>query len=200
MFSGIVRAVGKIQQRKQQAQDCCLYFNVPQQFSERMNDGGSVAVNGVCLTVTKHENDIFYSDVSAETLRCTTLNTLNVGDPVNLEHALRIGDAIDGHLVSGHVDGVGTITQCQRERESIQIEIEAPKSMMSLIAVKGSICIDGVSLTVNAINKTRFQVNLIPYTVENTIFSFCKMGTAVNLEVDMIARYLAKLLADRSVL
>ncbi len=158
--------------------------------------GDSVAVNGACLTVKECRNKTFVLDVSAETLRCTTLGMLNEGDSVNLEHALRVGDMINGHFVSGHIDGVGTVFSCVQEGGSMRVEIEAPETIIPLIAVKGSISVDGVSLTVNAIHKTIFQVNIIPYTLENTILSSYKKGRAVNLEADLIARYLARQLVD----
>jgi len=157
--------------------------------------GDSVAVNGACLTVVARARAELTFDVSAESLRCTA--GLALPGPVNLEKALRFGDRLGGHLVSGHVDGVGTVRQFHPVGESHALEIEAPAELARYIAVKGSITVDGVSLTVNQVNGARFLVNLIPHTLAVTTLGELRTGQAVNLEVDLLARYLERLVEGR---
>ena len=152
-------------------------------------------MQGVCLTVTQLESGCFDADVSRETLDKTTLARMRVGDPVNLEPALRAGDALGGHLVSGHVDGVGVLIDSREEARSRRLQFELPEELARYVAPKGSICLDGVSLTVNGVQGRRFDVNLIPHTYEVTSLGARKVGDAVNVEIDLIARYLDRLIA-----
>ena len=155
--------------------------------------GDSICVSGVCLTAIELDSEHFAADVSVETLSRTTLGSLKVGDGVNLEKSLRLADRIGGHLVSGHVDGVGTVVGVRDDARSQRWLIEVPSALARYIAAKGSICVDGVSLTVNDVQASRFGVNLIPHTIEVTTFCDKKIGAAVNIEVDLIARYVERL-------
>ena len=157
--------------------------------------GDSIAVNGVCLTATDVDSDSFSADASSETLARSTLGSLSVNDAVNLEGSLKLGDSVDGHLVYGHVDGVGEILDLEEVSRSLELTVRVPVNLGRYIAVKGSITIDGVSLTVNAVAEDRFTVNIIPHTREITVISRYRTGTPVNIEVDMIARYLERLMA-----
>jgi len=152
-------------------------------------DGGSVACSGVCLTVTDHGAGWFLADVSAETLGCTTITEWKKGTPVNLERPLKVGDELGGHMVLGHVDGVGVIARCSADGDSVRLTIDAPAGLMRFIAAKGSIAVDGISLTVNEVGAAQFGVNIIPHTQQVTTVTDAKVGTCVNLEVDPIARY-----------
>jgi riboflavin synthase len=156
--------------------------------------GDSIATNGVCLTVTELPGDGYWADVSNETLSLTSLKQISVGSAVNLEKSLTPTTALGGHLVSGHVDGLGTVAALSRDARSWRVSIDAPADLARYIAPKGSICVDGTSLTVNAVSGNRFELNIIPQTWEETVFSDYAVGTAVNLEVDIIARYLERLL------
>ena len=158
-----------------------------------LKTGDSIAVNGVCLTIKDINGDRFNVDVSAETLSCTTFNQLNPGSKVNLEKALRLSDRLHGHLVSGHVDAVGVIIERSSEVRSERFRIEYPESVQRYLSKKGSVCIDGVSLTINDKQDNSFVVNIIPHTMQNTIFTGYQPGTEVNIEVDIIARYLESL-------
>jgi riboflavin synthase len=156
--------------------------------------GDSIAVSGVCLTVIAFDTGSFDADVSLETLRCTKLGDLNKGDPVNLEKALTPETRLGGHIVSGHVDGVGEVVSRKPEGNSVHFKIRAPSELSKYIAAKGSITIDGTSLTVNAINADVFDLNIVPHTLQETTMDSFQAGTRVNLEVDVIARYLERLL------
>ena len=156
--------------------------------------GASVCCNGCCLSVVEKGPDWLAFEVSGETLSVTTLGSWQVGTKVNLERALKVGDELGGHLVSGHVDGVGRIADQRQDGGSIRITVEAPKPMMRFIAPKGSICLDGISLTVNEVGETTFGVNIIPITQEVTNLGSIKTGSPVNLEIDQVARYVARLL------
>lgn len=158
--------------------------------------GASVSVNGVCLTATKCHDGRFEADVSAETLAVTTLGDLAEGARVNLEPALRVGDGVDGHWVAGHVDGVGRVLTLEPAARSTRLRIELPVSLARYVARKGSIAVDGTSLTVNAVEGAHFEVNVIPLTLELTVISEYRPGTAVNIEVDIIARYLERLATE----
>lgn len=155
--------------------------------------GDSVAVNGACLTVVAVAGDELRFDVSVETLACTTLGALQAGGAVNLERALRAGDPLGGHFVTGHVDGVGTVEAASASGDGTRLSVAAPAELARYIAVKGSICVDGVSLTVNAVDGARFEAQLIPYTLEKTNMSDLAPRSRVNLEVDLIARYVERL-------
>jgi riboflavin synthase len=155
--------------------------------------GDSICTNGVCLTVIELPGDGYWADVSVETLNFTTLGKLQPGDRVNLEKALTPASRLGGHIVSGHVDGVGEVLSLQPDARSIRFELSAPPALAKYIAHKGSICVDGTSLTVNAVNGARFELNIIPQTVAETVFGEYRPGSRVNLEVDVIARYLERL-------
>jgi riboflavin synthase len=193
MFSGIIQGNGKILERTDKGGDRQLTIGADAGILERLDIGGSVAVSGVCLTATSRSAEAFTADVSRETLAVTTLGSLSLGGRVNLEPSLRVGDPVDGHWVTGHVDGVGRITALRPAARSVALTIELPRDLGRYVARKGSITVDGVSLTVNAVDNDRFEVNIIPHTRDVTIISEYARGTPVNIEVDMIARYLERL-------
>lgn len=194
MFTGIVEAVGKISALEPRGGDVRLRLHSGALDMGDVRAGDSIAVNGVCLTVVEHQSAGFSADVSSETLACTTLGGLRCGEHVNLEKALMVSSRLGGHLVSGHVDGVGEILELQQEARSVLLRIHAPTILARYIAAKGSICVDGVSLTVNRLAGHDFEVNVVPHTMQATIFSDSRPGRQVNLEVDLIARYLERLL------
>jgi riboflavin synthase len=160
--------------------------------------GDSIAVNGVCLTAVQLHDDGFDTDVSVETLDVTTLKHLETGDAVNLEPALRVGDALGGHLVSGHVDGIGRMTARADDARSIRMTFEVPAELARYVARKGSICVDGVSLTINEVSGNTFGLNIIPHTAEVTTMGAYEPGTAVNIEVDLLARYIERMLGSET--
>lgn len=194
MFSGIVQAVGTITAREPRGADLRLAIDTGNLPSGVLQLGESVAVNGCCLTVAEQQTRGFGADVSRETLALTTLGDLVVGAPLNLERSLTLATPLGGHLVLGHVDGVGSVHSRQADARSVRFEIEAPAELGRYIARKGSICVDGVSLTVNGMQGRVFDVNIIPHTLEHTILRHWQAGTPVNLEVDLLARYLERLL------
>lgn len=193
MFTGIITAIGRIASIDRQGEDRRLTVEAGVLDMEDISAGDSISVNGVCLTVTSIQGDIFHADLSRETLACTTFGDAATGDRVNLEKAMQLSDRLGGHLVSGHTDGVGRIAEMHRDARSVRYAIDAPEELARYICKKGSICVDGVSLTVNEVRDSRFQVNIIPHTMAQTIFSDYGSGTRVNLEVDIIARYLERL-------
>jgi riboflavin synthase len=197
MFTGIIQCTGTIARSEARGGDLRLAIAAPALDFSDIALGDSIAVSGVCLTVVALGEHEFEADVSNETLGLTTLDTLRQGDTVNLEKALRLSDRLGGHLVSGHVDGVGRIVSIEPDARSQRWLVEAPEALARYIAAKGSICVDGVSLTVNSVEGARFSVNLIPHTVAVTTFAQRNPGDRVNLEADMIARYAERLLADR---
>lgn len=197
MFTGIVQAIGHLRLREAQAEDARLSIASGKLELGDVRIGDSIAVNGVCLTVTQLEPDGFWADVSAETLRLTTLGLLAAGGPMNLEKSLTLSQPLGGHLLNGHVDGLGQLLSVTPEGRSVQMEFAAPPELARYIARKGSIAVDGVSLTVNEVRDRRFSANLVPHTLQQTIFGQLAPGAAVNLEVDMIARYLERLLQPR---
>ncbi|MGH8127929.1 MAG: riboflavin synthase [Gammaproteobacteria bacterium] len=198
MFTGIVQGTGRIKSREASGGDQRLEIDCTGVLEPTtLESGASVAVNGVCLTVVDPVDACFHADVSAETLSLTTLGDLVEGVPVNLEPALAMGDALGGHLMSGHVDGIGTLVSLHQDARAWRLRFAAPKSLAPLIAAKGSIAVDGVSLTVNAVDGNEFEVAIIPTTMQRTVMSNYEVGTRVNLEVDMSARYLARLLEKR---
>jgi riboflavin synthase len=198
MFTGIVQDVGKVQSREMRGGDVRLAIAVDRLSLDRTAIGDSISVQGVCLTVTALGKSGFSADVSHETLSLTTLGDLAVGSPVNLEPALRAGDPLGGHLVSGHVDGVGCVLSLTEEARSLRVDFEAPADLARYLARKGSITVDGVSLTINDVTGPRFGVNLIPHTRDVTTLGRLATTTRVNLEVDQVARYVERLLAARS--
>jgi riboflavin synthase len=157
--------------------------------------GESIAVNGVCLTVVSFDGARFVADVSRVTLQLTTLGSSVAGTPVNLEAALRMGDPLGGHLLSGHVDGIARVVDIAPDARSLRVRIEAPPALARFIAAKGSVALDGVSLTVNEVSGMQFGINLVPHTLEATTFHSLAPGRALNLEVDMLARYVQRMLA-----
>lgn len=193
MFTGIIEATGRVVRSEPRGGDVRIAI-VAQEFdASDIVLGDSIAVSGCCLTVVVREGNTLAFDVSNESLSLTTLGGLGVGDRVNLEKALRLSDRLGGHLVSGHVDGIGTITAIEPDARSQRWTIEAPAALMRYIPIKGSICVDGVSLTVNAVANAAFEVNLVPHTVAHTTFGDRRVGDRVNLEIDMLARYLERL-------
>ncbi len=194
MFTGIIQAVGKLAQREQRGVDARLFIDTAELPLNNVQLGDSIAVNGTCLTVVSLETRGFWADVSTETLSYTTLGAISLNSPVNLEKALTLQTHLGGHLVSGHVDGVGSIQQVYSEGRSIRIHIAAPPELAKYIAHKGSICVDGISLTVNSVEGASFSLNIVPHTLAKTTLAKAAVGQKVNLEVDIIARYLERLL------
>lgn len=193
MFSGIIAAVGQIKQITPREAGFRLLVDAGRLDLDDLKLGDSIAHNGVCLTVVAVDGQQFMVDVSPETLSCTV--GLDAPGPVNLEKALRLSDVIGGHLVSGHVDGVGEVLRFDPVGDNRLLEIRAPKDIARFIARKGSIVVDGTSLTTNEVKGTDFTINLIPHTLENTTLNRLQPGSKVNLEVDLIARYCERLLS-----
>jgi riboflavin synthase len=198
MFSGIIADVGRIAEARDRDGGLRLVIEATALDLSDVQAGDSIAVNGVCLTVITHTVDSFTADVSSETLNCTE-GLGAIGAPVNLEKALRLADRLGGHLVSGHVDGVGEVITFSDLGESWRLDARAPQSLAKYIAIKGSITLNGVSLTVNHVNGNEFSVNLIPHTLLTTNLKNLRAGSRINLEVDLIARYVERMLtADNS--
>ena len=193
MFTGIIQAVGKVAAMQPSGGDLRLRIHTGKLALDDLVLGDSVCTNGVCLTVIELPGDGYWADVSVETLNFTTLGKLQVGARVNLEKALTPASRLGGHIVSGHVDGVGEVVSLQPDGRSVRVEIRAPDALAKYIAHKGSICVDGTSLTVNAVSGALFELNIIPQTMAETVFGEYGPGTQVNLEVDVIARYLERL-------
>ena len=197
MFTGLIEGVGRLRQREPRGGDVRLHVEVGTLPFADVAMGESIAVNGVCLTVVAFDATSFAADVSTETLSLTTLGGLVDGQALNLERAMRPTDRLGGHLVSGHVDGVGQVLSVHEDARSQRWRFAAPAPLLKYIATKGSICVDGVSLTVNAVDGEGFEVALIPHTVSHTAFATTRVGDPVNLEVDLVARYVERLLAAR---
>jgi len=195
MFTGIIEATGKIAAIQSRQGDSLLQISSTELDMSDVRLGDSIAVNGVCLTVIKFTESDFTADVSAETLARSSFKNCKVGDKVNLEKAMLANGRLGGHLVSGHVDGIGEITGRYQDARSWRFQIKAPDEISHYIAEKGSITIDGISLTVNSISGSEFGVNIVPHTIASTSMGGFKVGTLVNLEVDLIARYLERLLS-----
>jgi len=193
MFTGIIVATGRVAAIVEKRGDLELAIESGEVERMRVAVGDSVSVQGVCLTATRVEPNVFHADVSRETLAKTTLGTFEPGRRVNLEPSLRAGDALGGHLVSGHVDAVGILTSTVEDARSRRLQFELPVTLMRYVAPKGSICIDGVSLTVNDVGDRRFDVNIIPHTHEVTTLGDLTVGVGANIEIDVIARYLERL-------
>jgi riboflavin synthase len=194
MFTGIIAAVGQIQSMQPRGGDVRLYVKTAGLDLGDVKLGDSIAVNGVCLTAVELPGDGFWADVSQETIRRTALSRLKDGSQVNLEKALTPSSRLGGHLVSGHVDGVGKVLLLEEDARSWHFRIEAPADLARYIAEKGSITVDGISLTVNSVDGAVFDLNIVPHTMQQTVMGEYQPGSPVNLEVDLIARYLERLL------
>lgn len=194
MFTGIIQAVGRIAALRSRGRDARLRVDAGALELDDVAVGDSIAVNGVCLTVTVLEGRGFWLDASGETLACTTLGGLQVGDALNLEKALLPTTRLGGHLVSGHVDGVAEVLSRSDEGRSVRLGFRVPGPLARYIAAKGSVCVDGVSLTVNTVSGPEFGVNLIPHTLGATTLGRLARGARVNVEVDLLARYLERLI------
>lgn len=195
MFTGIIQAVGRVRALEQHAQQMRLAIDAGTLPMGDVKLGDSIAVSGPCLTVTTLEGATFSVDVSPETLAHTTLGELKLGSAVNLEKAMSLADRLGGHLVSGHVDGVGVVVAREPRQDYVYFRLRAPDSLARYIAHKGSICVAGVSLTVNAVDGAELELLLIPHTLRETTLGELTPGSRVNLEVDLIARYLERLMA-----
>ncbi|MGH8238096.1 MAG: riboflavin synthase [Steroidobacteraceae bacterium] len=193
MFSGIVQAIGEVRAVSPRGGDVELLFAVGALSLAGVAIGDSISVSGCCLTVTRLTTDSFAADASLETLQVTTLASWRPRQRVNLEKALRAGDPLGGHYVTGHVDGIATVVGTASDARSLRMEFAVATPLQRYIARKGSVCIDGVSLTVNEVEQNRFGVNLIPHTLEVTTLGAAQAGTQVNVEVDIIARYVERL-------
>jgi riboflavin synthase len=194
MFTGIILAIGKIAAIEQKSGDCRLKVNTGKLPLTDVVLGDSIAVNGVCLTAVELGSDYFVADVSNETLSRTILKLATVGTPVNLELALTPSTRMGGHIVSGHVDGIGQVIEKKSDGRSWRFKIKAPDNLAKYIAEKGSICINGISLTVNDVDGANFTVNIVPHTLAETTLGDTVIGSKVNLEVDLLARYMERLL------
>ncbi|MDV3254918.1 MAG: riboflavin synthase [Lysobacter sp.] len=195
MFTGIIEGVGRLARREARGGDARLRIEAGTLPFDNVRLGESIAVNGTCLTVVAFDADGFEADASTETLALTTLGALPAGAAVNLERAMRPDDRLGGHLVSGHVDGMGTVESVTDDARAQRWRFTAPAGVLRYVARKGSICVDGVSLTVNAVDAEGFEVALVPHTVAHTAFATTRPGDPVNLEVDLVARYVERLLA-----
>jgi len=194
MFTGIILAVGKIAGIENKAGDCRLKIATGKLPLGDAALGDSIAVNGVCLTAVELGNGYFVADVSNETLSRTILKNASVGTPVNLELALTPNTRMGGHIVSGHVDGIGKVIEKKPDARSVKFTFKVPDNLAKYIAEKGSICINGISLTVNEVNGATFSVNIVPHTLKETTLVDAVVGTEVNLEVDLLARYMERLM------
>ncbi len=196
MFTGIIEGVGRLAARETLGGDVRFTFHVGSLPFDSVQLGESIAINGVCLTVIAFDAQTFQADASTETLGLTTLGSLAEGAVINLERAMRPTDRLGGHLVSGHVDGLGQVLSIHDDARAQRWRFAAPKGLRRYIAKKGSICVDGVSLTVNEVDDEGFEVALIPHTVSHTAFAASTVGSVVNLEIDLVARYVERLLGE----
>ncbi|MCP5177079.1 MAG: riboflavin synthase [Moraxellaceae bacterium] len=194
MFTGIIEAVGQVQRIMPRGGDVRLQISTGKLNLADVKLGDSIATNGICLTVVELTGHGFVADVSNETLRRTCLKTWQVGTAVNLEKALMPTSRLGGHIVSGHVDGLGEIVNIKQDARSVQYQVKAPDELAKYMAEKGSITVDGISLTINVIDGAVFSLNIVPHTVQETNVSSWQVGSMVNLEVDLLARYLERLL------
>ena len=196
MFTGIIEEIGVVKAASKTLQGSGVTI-LAKAVLEGLKIGDSVTVNGVCLTVVGRNDTEMRADISPETMKVTTLGSLKAGDPVNLERAMRLGDRLGGHLVTGHVDGVGTIRARAQDADAYQIMIEAPRDVLRYCVPKGSVTVDGISLTINHVTDHGFRVTIIPHTAKVTTLGIKQIGDAVNLETDLIGRYVERLLAGR---
>ena len=197
MFTGLIQGVGRLRALEPRGGDVRIHIDTGSLPFTGVAMGESIAVNGVCLTVVAFDARSLAADASTETLALTTLGALREGQPLNLERALQAQDRLGGHLVSGHVDGVGRVLDVHEDARAQRWRFSVPKVLAKYVAKKGSICVDGVSLTVNAVDAESFDVALIPHTVSHTAFAETRVGDAVNLEIDLVARYVERLLQER---
>ena len=193
MFTGIIQTIGNISKIDSNGPDSRIVFKAGRMKLDDVKIGDSISVNGVCLSITEKTKDSFSSDLSSETLNLTTFIEMRANSKVNLEKAMSFSSRVNGHLIAGHVDGVGVIKEMKNDGRSILILIEFPEELDKYISKKGSIAVDGVSLTINGTKENTFSINIIPYTLSGSIISEYNIGTKVNIEVDLIARYLEKL-------
>jgi len=193
MFTGIIQTIGNISKIDSHGPDSRIVFKAGRMKLDDVKIGDSISVNGVCLSITEKTKDSFSSDLSSETLSLTTFIEMRANSKVNLEKAMSFSSRVNGHLIAGHVDGVGVIKEMKNDGRSILILIEFPEELDKYISKKGSIAVDGVSLTINGTKENTFSINIIPYTLSGSIISEYNIGTKVNIEVDLIARYLEKL-------
>ena len=193
MFTGIISAIGEIAELEHRQGDVRLSIQAPELGFDDVRLGDSIACNGVCLTAVELIENGFIADVSVETLSLTTIEYWKLNTRINLEKAMQASDRFGGHIVSGHVDGIGEVVSLHEDARSWRFTIKAPANLAKYIAQKGSITVDGTSLTVNAVKGSEFEMNIVPHTMIHTIISDYKVGTKVNLEVDLIARYLERL-------
>ncbi|MEM7562160.1 MAG: riboflavin synthase, partial [Pseudomonadota bacterium] len=197
-FTGIIQTIGNIESTEPVGGDLRLTIGCSGIDLGDSQLGDSIAVNGVCLTAIEITANSFVADVSVETIEKTSLSQLKQGSPVNLEKALTLNTALGGHLVSGHVDGLATLIEMDEDARSIRYRFEVDSSLQHYIATKGSVTLDGTSLTVNHVDSNHFEVNIVPHTQVKTLFQYYKPGDRVNLEVDIIARYLERLIQGRA--
>ena len=193
MFTGIIQTIGNISKIDSNGPDSRIVFKAGKMKLDDVKIGDSISVNGVCLSITEKTKDSFSSDLSSETLSLTTFIEMRANSKVNLEKAMNFSSRVNGHLIAGHVDGVGVIKEMKNDGRSILILIEFPEELEKYISKKGSIAVDGVSLTINGTKENTFSINIIPHTLSGSIISEYNIGTKVNIEVDLIARYLEKL-------
>ena len=194
MFTGIIAAIGSVVDLEPRDGDVRLTINGGNLGLSDVNLGDSIACNGACLTAVKLTQNGFIADVSVETLNLTTINHWEVGSPINLEKAMQATDRFGGHIVSGHVDGVGEVLSLEGDARSWRFRMKAPAEIAKYIAHKGSITVDGTSLTINLVEGSEFELNIVPHTMSHTVMGTYKVGTKVNLEVDLVSRYLERLL------
>lgn len=195
MFTGIIETTGTLESLAKKRNSMTLVIKAPDMDFSDVKTGDSIAVSGVCLTVTKLSEKSFTADVSPETLNLTSLGQLGSGDEVNLEKALRLGDRLGGHMVSGHVDGLCVLDSIRPDGNAVRMRFGMPKSLAAYVARKGSVTIDGISLTVNSVDDVAFEVAVIPHTLEKTTLGHIKPGQKLNLEVDLVARYLERMVS-----
>ena len=196
MFTGIVQAIGTVTNVESRAGDWRLTIELPDFDLSGYRAGESICVNGVCLTAVDLDTHAFSADVSTETMNVTTLGALRVGSKVNIEPSLALGDRLGGHLVSGHVDCVGTVVSRKHDARSLRLKVEIPAEFARYVVRKGSVAVDGVSLTINQVSAATIELNIIPHTAESTIMVEYRAGTRVNIEVDIVARYIERMLSD----
>jgi riboflavin synthase len=197
MFTGIIEEMGVVKTLTKSGQGCALTV-LAKRVLEGLSSGDSIAVSGVCMTVSGFESDEFRADVSPETVKVTTLGALRTGDPLNLERSMRLSDRLSGHLVTGHVDGRGTVRERIQEANGLHLLIEAPQEVLRYCVVKGSITVDGVSLTINELAADTFRATIIPHTARLTTLGLKRTGELVNLESDLLGKYIDRLLQDRT--